>query len=94
MKPSESIRPISYLKAHAAEVIRDIAENHKTIVITQNGIAKVIVQDVREYERTQETIVLLKILAKSSQSIKKGKFKPIEQSFIDLNDRINTYKQS
>lgn len=94
MKLSESIKPISYLKAHAAEVIRDIAENHKTIVITQNGIAKVIVQDVREYERTQETIVLLKILAKSSQSIKKGKFKPIEQSFTDLNDRIDTYKQS
>lgn len=94
MKLSESIRPISYLKAHAAEVIRDIAENHKTIVITQNGIAKVIVQDVREYERTQETIVLLKILAKSSQSIKKGEFKPIEQSFTDLNDRIDTYKQS
>ncbi|MEK0371018.1 MAG: type II toxin-antitoxin system Phd/YefM family antitoxin [Nitrosopumilus sp.] len=94
MKPSESIRPISYLKAHAAEVIRDIAKNHKTIVITQNGIAKVIVQDVREYERTQETIALLKILAKSSQNIKKGKFKPIEQSFKDLNNRIDTYKQS
>lgn len=92
MKPSESIKPISYLKAHAAEIIRDISDTHKTLVITQNGVAKVIVQDVREYERIQETLALLKILAKSSQSIKEGKFKPVKDTFKDVQKRINGYK--
>ena len=88
MKPSESIKPISYLKAHASAMIRDISNNHKTVVITQNGEAKVIVQDIQVYEEIQESLALLKILAMSSKSKKEGKFKPVENSFDDLRKRI------
>ena len=88
MKPSESIKPISHLKAHASELIRDISDNQKTVVITQNGKAKVIVQDIRVYEQTQESLALLKILAKSGMSLKEGKFKPLDKSFDDLEKRI------
>lgn len=94
MKPSESIKPISYLKAHASEVIRDIVNNRKTVVITQNGEAKVVVQDVRTYEQTQESLALLKILAKSSKSIKDGNFKPINKTFNDLEKRIKKFEES
>ena len=65
MKPSESIKPISYLKAHASQLIRDISSNKQTVVITQNGEAKVIVQDVKVYEQTQESLAMLKVLAQS-----------------------------
>jgi prevent-host-death family protein len=46
MKLSESIKPISYLKAHASELVREISDEHKTLIITQNGEAKVVVQDL------------------------------------------------
>ena len=69
MKPSEAIKPISYLKAHASEIVRDVSGNQKTMVITQNGEAKVILQDIRVYEQTQESLALLKILAISSPGI-------------------------
>jgi prevent-host-death family protein len=88
MKPSEAIKPISYLKAHASEVIRDIVANKKTMIITQNGEAKVVVQDVKEYEKTQESLALLKILALSSKSIKEGKVKTLDKAFQDLEERI------
>jgi len=88
MKPSESIRPISYLKAHAAELIRDVSSNQKTLIITQNGEAKVILQDVKMYEQTQESLALLKMLAQSNKSLKDGKYKPVKQSFADLRNRI------
>lgn len=88
MKPSESIKPISYLKAHASEIIRDISYNQKTIVITQNGEAKAVLQDVRVFEQTQESLALLKILAMSKKSMKNGKFKPIEESFSEIRNRI------
>lgn len=88
MKPSESIKPISYLKAHAAGLIKDIVEHQKTLIVTQRGEAKVVVQDVHTYERTQESLALLKMLAKSSQSIKEGKFKPAREAFGDLAKRI------
>ena len=93
MKYSEDIKPISYLKAHASEVIRDVAENQKTIIITHNGEAKVIVQDVKVYEKTQEGIALLKILALSGKEIKKGKYKPVDKSFDNVRKRIDDFKR-
>ena len=87
MKMSESIRPISYLKAHAAELVRDVAENQKTLVITQNGEAKVVVQDIRSYEDTQETLALLKMLAQSKKSQEAGRGKPLKEAFRSVRDR-------
>ncbi len=92
MKPSESIKPISYLKAHASEIIKDINENHKTMIITQNGEAKVIIQDVKAYEEMRDTVALLKILAMSSKNIKDGKIKKAEKAFSDIQNRIRKIK--
>ena len=50
MKLSESIKPISYLKSHAADVLRQVAENRRAVVITQNGEAKAVVQDIKTFE--------------------------------------------
>ncbi len=84
MKLSESIKPISFFKAHASEIINDVAENGKTLIVTQNGEAKVIVQDIQEYEKTQESLALLKILAQSRNNLRKAKFKPFRQVFDTL----------
>jgi prevent-host-death family protein len=75
MKLSSQIKPISYLKAHAAEIIRKLNENRESLVITQNGEAKVVIQDIESYEQTQETMALLKILALGTRQIEEGKVK-------------------
>jgi prevent-host-death family protein len=93
MKLSDSIKPISYLKAHASEVIRDITAHHQTLVVTHNGEAKVVVMDVKVYERQQETLALLKILAQSSQNFRKGGFKPLKQGFANLRHRIHDFEK-
>jgi prevent-host-death family protein len=93
MKLSESIKPISYLKAHASEIVYDLNKNGKTMVITQNGEAKVVVQDIKEFEKTQETMALLKILSMSQDSIKKGKFKSTDKAFADLRKKMNKFKK-
>jgi prevent-host-death family protein len=76
MKYSTRIRSISYLKANAAEIVRELAEQHEPLVITQNGEAKAIIQDVASYEATQETLALLKILALGNRQIEEGKVVP------------------
>lgn len=73
MKLSRQIRPISYLKAHAAEIVRNLGELREPLIITQNGEAKVVVQDIESYEQTQETMALLKILALGNLQIEEGK---------------------
>lgn len=93
MRFSESIKPISYLKTHASEVIRDVSNNQKTLIITHNGEAKVVLQDVKLYEKTQESIALLKILALSGKEMKLGNYKPLEKSLKNVQKRINEFKR-
>ena len=93
MKLSTAVKPISYLKAHASELIRNITNTRQTLVVTHNGEAKVVVQDIRTYERMQETLALLKILARSKHNIKRGKARSIEHTFSNLERRIAVFKR-
>jgi prevent-host-death family protein len=76
MKPSTQIKPISYLKAHTAEVIRELDEQREPLIITQNGEAKAVMQDVHSYEQTQETLALLRILALGTRQIEADDVQP------------------
>lgn len=76
MKLSSQIKPISYLKAHAAEIVRTMSGQAEPLIITQNGEAKVVMQDIKSYEQTQETLALLKILALGLRQIEEGKVQP------------------
>lgn len=73
MKYSTQIRPISYFKAHAAEVVKGLAERHESMIITQNGEASAVIQDIQSFEDTQESLALLKILALGNRQIEEGK---------------------
>lgn len=86
MKLSESVKSISYLKANAAELIDEINKEQKTLVITQNGEAKVIVQDIKIYEQTQDTLAMLKLLAMTRGKSKRAK--NIRDTFSDLRKEL------
>lgn len=87
MKLSSQIKPISYLKAHAAEIVRGLAEQGEALVITQNGEAKAVMQDIASYEQTQETMALLKILALGTRQIEEGKVRPAGEVIQRLRNR-------
>lgn len=87
MKPSSQIKPISYLKAHAAEIVRNLNENGETLIITQNGEAKVVIQDIESYEQAQETMALLKILALGTRQIEAGKILPAKEAIKRLREQ-------
>ena len=74
---STNIKPISYLKANAAEVLNHLAETREPFLITQNGEAKAVMQDIASYESTQETLALLKILALGNREIEEGLVTPV-----------------
>lgn len=84
----ESIKPISYVKAHAADIIRDVTKSRTPIIITQNGEATAVLQDIASYEELQESLALLKILALSRKDVEEGQVKPAEQTFADLREEI------
>jgi len=87
MKYSEQVKPISYLKSHTADVVRDLNEHQKPLIITQNGEAKIVVQDIQTYEQTQETLALLKILALGNSQIEQGRVGPATEVFKRIRGR-------
>lgn len=89
MRYSTQVKPISYLKANAAEVLTHLAEQREPLVITQNGEAKAVLQDVASYEETQETLALLKILAMGNQDVTEGKLKPASDVVARLRAKRN-----
>ena len=90
MKLSSQIKPISYVKAHAAEVVRTLAERPEPLIITQNGEAKAVLQDIASYEQTQETLALLKILALGDRQIAAGEVQPAAEVIARLRERHPT----
>ena len=84
MSLAQQIKPLSYLKSHAAEIIKDFATNPDPLIITQNGEAKMVVIDIQAYERQQETLALLKLIALGNKELAQEQFQDSDQFFRDM----------
>ncbi len=82
----DRVKPISYMKAHIAELIRQLGEGAPPLIVTQNGEAKAVLQDIGSYEQTQETLALLKLIALGRDDMAQGRTVPVE----GLADRIRS----
>lgn len=89
MRYSEQIKPISYFKDNTARVVDEITASGEPMIITQNGEATFVVQDIHSYQQTQETFALLKLLAMGRQQIENGQFRSAEDVFAELDAEDN-----
>jgi len=85
---SQDIKPISYLKAKTANVINDVNENQRPIIITQNGEAKAVVQDIKSYENLQNSLNLLKLIVQSENDIENNRVIEQEEMFNNLEQKL------
>ena len=86
MSLSDRIKPISYLKAHAAEIVRTLADRPAPLIVTQNGEAKAVLQDIDSYEQLQESVALLKMLALGNRQIDAGRVQPADDVIARLRE--------
>jgi len=84
----EDIKPISYIKTNAADMMKYVNEVRNPIVITQNGEAKAVLVDIESYQNMQDAFSLLKILNLSEKQIEKGQYKKSEKAFEDIEQRF------
>ena len=80
MRLDDRVRSVSYLKAHAAEVLRDLARHQEPFVITQNGEAKAVLLDVASYDQLQETLALVKMLSLAERQVEEGMVQTAEEA--------------
>ena len=92
MNLKKSIKTISYLKSNAAKMLDEVCENKTTYVITKNGEAKAILQDIEEYDKLQNAITLMKILSLSKLQIEKGEYKELDAAFSEIKKHIKSRK--
>ncbi|MBI5739364.1 MAG: type II toxin-antitoxin system Phd/YefM family antitoxin [Nitrospirae bacterium] len=88
MKLSTAVKPISHIKSHASEIISEISETGNPVVVTVNGEARVIIQDLKEYEKDRESMAMLKLMAMGRKDMLEGRHKPMRQAFSELKKKI------
>ena len=88
MHLSQDIKPISYLKAKTAEVINSVNENQRTIIITQNGEAKAVIQDIKSYENLQNSLNLLKLIVQSENDVENNEVIEQDKMFENLEQKL------
>lgn len=88
MSLADQIKPISYLKASTADAVRMVRETGEPLYITQNGEAKIVVQDIRSYEETQATLALLKILALGEAEAVRGDTVTAQEALAAARERL------
>ncbi len=88
MNITSDIKPITYLKSRAADVLKQINETHRPVIITQNGEPRAVLQDPKSYENMRNAIGLLKIISQGEDDIKQGNTKPQKDVFADIERRV------
>ncbi len=88
MQMTNDIKPITYLKSRTADVIKQINETNRPMIITQNGEAKAIIQDPKSYENMRNTISMLKLLSFAEEDIKNGDLLNEEEVFLAVEELL------
>ncbi len=88
MNITSDIKPITYLKNRAADVLKQINETHRPVIITQNGEPRAVLQDPESYENMRNAIGILKLISQGEDDVKQGDVKSQENVFIDIEKRV------
>ena len=92
MKLAANVKPVGYLKENADEIVRTLSERGGPLIITRDGEAKAVVQDIEEFERTQETLALLKILSLGRKQIEEGRVRPAAEVVFELRESLKEHR--
>jgi prevent-host-death family protein len=88
MNVIEDIRPISYVKANAAQILDQINMTHRPMFITQNGEAKAVIMDPQSYQRLNDGLKLMKLVSQSEEEFSNGKGIPHKEVFKRLESKF------
>ncbi|MBE0502430.1 MAG: type II toxin-antitoxin system Phd/YefM family antitoxin [Desulfuromonadales bacterium] len=90
MKLENDIQPVTYLKSHAADLLQQVNETRRPVIITQNGHARAVLQDPRSYEEMRATITLLKLMVQGEDDLRSGRVMEQDEVFAEIEARLAT----
>jgi prevent-host-death family protein len=84
MNISRDIKPVTYLKSKTADLLKEINDTHRPVIITQNGEPRAVLQDPKSYENMRNAIGILKLISQGEEEIRAEKSKPQEEVFKSI----------
>lgn len=94
MKLAKDIRPITYLKSKADDLLIQINDTHRPVIITQNGEPRAVLQDLLSYERMRSAIGIMRLLSQGEKDIRLGKTSEQDYVFNRLKDKLKAKKRA
>lgn len=88
MNITNDIKPVTYLKSRAADLLNQINETHRPVIITQNGEPRAILQDPKSYENMRNAIGILKLISGGESDVRGGRIKPQEDVFDEIENAL------
>jgi prevent-host-death family protein len=88
MNIPRDIKPITYLKSRAADLLKQINETRQPIIITQNGEPKAVLQDPESFQNMRNAIGILKLISQGEEDMKSGKSKAQEDVFMEIENLL------
>ena len=89
----DDIKPVTYLKARAADLLEQVNQTRRPVIITQNGEPRAVLQDPQSYEETRDALGMLKLLAQGEAEVREGRVKDQDQVFADLESSFKAKKK-
>lgn len=93
MNISKDIKPITYLKSRAPDLLKQINETHRPVIITQNGEPRAVLQDPKSYENMRNAIGILKLLSQGEEDVRRGKTKSQEDVFANIENILKEKRE-
>jgi prevent-host-death family protein len=90
MRLKEDIKPVSFLKTRAEDLLEQVNQSHRPVVITENGEARAVVLDIESYEALRDATLLLRIAAQGEADLQAGRVLPQDQALARVRSRLKT----
>lgn len=88
MRLKQTMKPLEYFSTHVVDAVRDVTDSRQPMFIGENGQARAVLQDIRTYKETQESLALLRLLTERLMSVSEGRYRSVEQAFANVRLRI------
>ncbi|MDD2463524.1 MAG: type II toxin-antitoxin system Phd/YefM family antitoxin [Desulfobulbus sp.] len=88
MNISSDIRPVTYLKSRAADLLKQINDTHRPVIITQNGEPRAVIQDPQSFEDMRNAIGILKLISMGEEDVKSGNILEQEAVFANIEEKM------
>ncbi len=94
MRLSEDVKPVDELVTSGAQLVQSVAEERRTILLTDNGAAKAVLMDVASYDRWRDTVALLQLIAQSEADVEAGRTVSQDEAFARAERAIAEVEQA